>query len=582
MNNINIDQITLNKDTKEFLNGILKECKKIFSYVFWFSSGINILVLFLPIYTAQVLDRVLSSGSISTLLMLTVITITAFLCSSALDMCRSFVMMRVGDWLDGKLSPYFVKKAISLIAIRNSSSTGEAMRDLNMIRGFITGQGIFVMFDMPWSIVYLIAIFMIHPVSGFIAILGIVILVSLAIWNEFSVKQSIKESNELNIKNINEIEVASRNAEVVEAMGMMEHIVNSWDSKNDKTRELNIKAGSRSAVIMSITKFCRMALQISVIGTGAYLAVEGSKTVGGIIAASILMGRVLSPFENAINVLKQLSLAKISYKRLQILLTLSPERKQSMQLPEPEGKIVFDRVVYTPFNGQKPTVKGVSFEVMPGDIVGVIGPSASGKSTLAKLLVGVWQPISGVVRIDNADVYTYPRKEFGKYVGYLPQDIELFNDTIKNNISRMKGDDEVDVDLVVKAAKVAGVHEMILSLPTGYDTLIGPGGVMLSGGQRQRIALARVYYGNIKLAVLDEPNSNLDSKGDSALVHSIEYMKKNKITAFLMTHKLEILRYVDKIIIMNDGSLVSMGSRDEILSRITQQQTNSENQEEKK
>ena len=373
MNNPNKGQLMLSKEASKFLGGIFTECKKIFSYVFWFSSGINLLVLFLPIYTAQVLDRVLSSGSTETLIMLTLITIAAFFCSASLDVCRSFVMMRVSDWLDGKLSPYFVRKAISLIAVRNSSSTGEAMRDLNIIRGFITGPGINVLFDMPWSIVYLIAIFMIHPISGFISIFGIVLLVIMAIWNEISVKKSIKESNELNVKNINEIEVASRNAEVVEAMGMIDYIIGEWDSKNSKTRDLNIKSGSRSAIITSITKFFRMVLQISIIGTGAYLALSGGKTVGGIIAASILMGRVLSPFENSIGVLKQMSLAKVSYNRLKLLLALSPERKQAMKLPVPKGDISLERVIYTPFGGQSPTIKGISFKVMAGDIVGVVG-----------------------------------------------------------------------------------------------------------------------------------------------------------------------------------------------------------------
>ncbi|MBQ4875086.1 MAG: type I secretion system permease/ATPase [Rickettsiaceae bacterium H1] len=555
---------------KELRNSLLyqslNKCKKILWIVFWFSSAINILILFLPIYTSQVLDRVLSSGSISTLGMLSLITIMSFVCSAFLEISRSLIMTKIGDWLDSILSSDLIEKAIALTTIKNNTSSGEVLRDLNIIKNFISGNGMFFFFDAPWSILYLIVIFMIHPIIGNIAIAGIVILTSMALWNDFSTKKLLKAINEATIRNINEIEIATRNAEVVEAMGMIPNIVMQWSEKNDINRGTQAKASSRSVMIMAITKAIRSTIQISVIGVGAYLAVSGQKTAGGIIAASILMGRTLAPFEMAISNWKNLSSARMSYKRLQILLLTYPKRTQAMQLPDPVGKVMFDKVVFTPYGSNKPIIKGISFEAKPGSIIGVIGSSAAGKSTIAKLMVGVLKPIAGNVRLDGAGTYTWKRDHFGQFVGYLPQDIELFNATVKANIARMTKNP--DPEKVVKAAKIAGVHEMILTLPDGYDTIIGFGGLALSGGQKQRIGLARAFYGDIKLLVLDEPNSNLDSAGEICLMNALKYAMENKITTFMMTHKISLLSAVEIIMIIKDGMIEGMGSRDEILAQI--------------
>ena len=561
---------------KELKNSLLyqslDQCKRILWFIFWFSSAINLLVLFLPIYTSQVLDRVLSSSSISTLVMLSLITLTSFVCSALLDMSRSLIMTKIGDWLDSTLSSDLIAKAIALTTVKNNTSSGEVIRDLNIIKGFISGNGIFTFFDAPWSILYLIVIFMIHPIIGNIAIIGIIVLVSMALWNDFSTKKLLKASNEATVRNINEIEIATRNAEVVEAMGMVQNILLQWSKKNDVNRSTQAKATSRSAIIMAITKAIRSTIQISVIGIGAYLVISGNKTAGSIIAASILMGRTLAPFEMAIANWKNLSSARMSYQRLQILLLTYPKRTQAMQLPDPIGKVMFDKVIFTPYGSNKPVIKGVSFIVDPGTVVGVIGSSAAGKSTIAKLMVGVLRPISGTVRLDGADTYTWKRDHFGKFVGYLPQDVELFNTTVKANIARMN--EEPDPKKVVKAAKIAGVHEMILSLPSGYDTLIGFGGVALSGGQKQRIGLARAFYGDIKLLVLDEPNSNLDSIGELCLMNALKHATENNITTVIMTHKMSLLSAVNTIIVIKEGMIAGMGTRDEILAQMmtTQQQ----------
>lgn len=552
---------------KSVLYQTLEKCKGVFWFVFWFSSAINVLVLFLPLYTSQVLDRVLSSGSSSTLLMLSVVTVGALVCSSMLDVCRSLTMAKVADWIDREATPDLIARAISLTSVKASTSSGEAIRDLGVVKSFITGFGVLSLFDMPWAVVYLAAIFMIHPVTGYIAVVGIALLVLMAVWNELATKRVMQESNEENVRNINYIDVASRNAEVVEAMGMVRHIVAEWSNRNAHNRKLQIKAQGRSNVIMGVTKFVRSVLQISVIGVGAWLAIHGHKTAGGIIAASILMGRALAPFEAAINTWKMLLSARISYRRLQALLLAFPKREQAMALPTPRGSITMDRVFFTPYGGSKPTIKGVSFGVEPGSIVGIIGPSASGKSTLAKLLVGVWKPLSGVVRLDGADVYTWNREDFGCHVGYLPQDVELFQASVKTNIARMAPDP--DPEKVIKAAKIAGIHEMILHLPSGYDTVIGGNGVVLSGGQKQMLGLARAFYGDVRLLVLDEPNANLDGRAEANLVHALAYAKQFGITTFVVTHKMQLLSAVEQIIVMDDGMMAAMGDRDEILNRFT-------------
>ena len=551
---------------KSILYTSLEKCKSAFWFIFWFSSGINLLMLFLPLYTSQVLDRVISSESISTLAMLTIITLSAFACSAMLETCRYLAMAKIGDWIDKTVTPDLIVRSIRLTSIQSSTSSGEAIRDLGVIKSFITGNGVFSLFDTPWSLIYLIIIFMIHTSTGFIAIIGVIVLLSMALWNELATKRIIQETNEETIRNINSIDVATRNAEVVEAMGMSEHIVSDWCKRNDQSRAMQIKAQSRSNLITGITKFLRSTLQISVIGTGALLAITAHKTAGSIIAASILMGRVLAPFDAAVHTWKFLNQAKMSYARLQRLILTSPIRKQTMALPEPKGKLEFERVFFTPYGSNKPTIKGVSFIIEPGDVVGIIGASASGKSTIAKLTVGVWKPISGVVRLDGADVYTWNREDFGNYVGYLPQDIELFNSSVKANIARMKPDPHPEE--VIRAAKIVGIHELILSLPNGYDTIIGSFGVTLSGGQKQLLGLARAFYGNTKLLVLDEPNANLDTNGEACLIKAINIARKINTTTIIVTHKLPLLSVVDKVILMSDGVICGMGPKDEILSKL--------------
>ncbi|CAK8163213.1 Type I secretion system ATPase [Candidatus Xenohaliotis californiensis] len=552
-----------NKET--ILVASLNKCTKAFKAVFLFGMATNILMMFMPIYTMQVLDRVMSSGSLETLVMLTIITLSAFLCIATLDLCRHAILNNIGDWLDEKIAPVLLKKAIHMTISNNGNYTGDALRDLNTLKAFITSSGIFSLFDAPWSILYLALIFMIHPATGFLAIFGIILMLILAIWNEKSTQSNIKESAEKYMKNVRDIEIANRNAEAMEAMGMSNDIINEWMNRSKDLRKIQALSNGRTSIIQSITKFSRMTLQIMVIGLGTFIAIKYHKSAGGIIAASILMSRAMSPFESAIITWKNLINARLSYKRINNMLTNVADRNESMELPEPKGMIDFEKVVFAPPGTNKPIIKGISFKVDPGAIVGIVGPSAAGKSTVAKMLVGVWKPVAGRVSLDGCSMHRWPRPLCKKYIGYLPQNIELFNASIKKNIAKM--DNDPDPNAIVNAAKIAGIHEVILSLPNGYETIIGEKGLELSGGQKQRIGIARAFYGNAKLIILDEPNSNLDQQGELALVKALGYAKQNGITTLVTTHKTSLLTHVDKILVMQDGMIAAYGKREDILKQ---------------
>jgi ATP-binding cassette subfamily B protein len=548
-------------------------CKKAFLFIFLFSSGINILVLFMPIYTMQILDRVVTSGSVDTLILLTIITAMAIITMITLEGCRSLAMQKIGEWLEATMSEQLVAKALALTIQNPSTSGSQILRDMSTIRSFISGNTLIALFDIPWAIMFFIIMLMINVKIALIAFVGVLLVVLLAVFNEFATSSNLKTINELQVKNYNEIEAAIRNAEVVEAMGMSDSIVNMWKIKNQVVSEKQDKASLFGTAIGSFSKLLRTILNTFILAGGIYISLSSHTTVGGILACSMLMGRVMAPIDVIISTNKMISAAKTSYSRLQTMLVTTQLKNSAMELPEPLGKISANQVFYTPFGGQKPTIKSVSFEINPGECIAVIGPSGSGKSTLMKLIVGVWKPVAGAIRLDGGDVYSWNRSDFGKYVGYLPQDIELFNVSIKANIARLST--EIDPMAVVEAAKIAGVHELILSLPYGYDTIIGygPGAVMLSGGQKQRIALARAFYGNMKLIVLDEPNSNLDQYGEQSLMNAIGAAKSKKKTVIFTTHKMNLLGVADKILLMQDGMVLAYGPPPEVIKFINERAT---------
>ena len=546
---------------------ILFSFRKAFYTAGLFSMFINVIGLVPSIYMLQVYDRVLQSRNVTTLVMLTVIMLGFYLMLGMLELARSKLLIRIGAQLDMKLNNRVFVASFEKNLKRAGGNAGQALGDLTNVRQFLTGNGLFAFFDAPWAPIYLVVIFFFNPWLSVFALLAALILFSLAWATELSTRKPLADATQIAASANNYATNNLRNAEVIEAMGMLDNLRHRWLQKQMRFLSLQNEASDKAASISAATKSVRIAVQSLVLGGGALLVIEGQLTPGGMIAASILLGKALQPVEMAIGVWKQLLGARTAYHRLEELLQEHPERPSGMELPAPTGRLLLEEVMAAAPGSQALILKQVGFNVAPGEIVGVIGPSASGKSTLARLLVGVWPTLGGKVRLDGADVYTWDKNLLGPSVGYLPQDIELFEGTIAENIARF-GD--VDADQVVEAAKLAGVHDMILRFPNGYDTQIGDSGSVLSGGQRQRIAFARSIYGNPSFVVLDEPNSNLDDVGEAALVRAIQELKRRGTTVILITHRTSIISVVDKLLLLVDGALQLYGPRDQVLLAIQQ------------
>lgn len=546
---------------------VLFSFRKAFYTAGVFSMFINVLGLVPSIYMLQVYDRVLQSRNVTTLIMLTAIMLGFYVMLGMLELVRSKLLIRVGAQLDMKLNDRVFAASFEQNLKRAGGNAGQALGDLTNVRQFLTGNGLFAFFDAPWAPIYLIVIFVFNPWLGVFALCAAILLFSLAWATELATRKPLAEAAMMAASAGNFATNNLRNAEVIEAMGMLDNLKRRWMQRQLRFLALQNEASDKAAAISATTKSVRIAVQSLVLGGGALLVIEGSLTPGGMIAASILLGKALGPVELAIGVWKQLLSARTAYHRLEGLLQANPAREAGMDLPRPTGKLLVEGVTAAPPGSQAVVLKQVGFGVAPGEIVGVIGPSASGKSTLARLLVGVWPAVAGKVRLDGADVFSWNKGQLGPAVGYLPQDIELFEGTIAENIARF-GD--VDPDKVVEAAQLAGVHEMILRFPKGYDTPIGEAGSALSGGQRQRIALARAMYGNPSFVVLDEPNSNLDDVGEAALVRAVLELKRRGTTVMLITHRTSILGAVDKLLLLVDGALQLYGPRDQVLAAIQQ------------
>jgi ATP-binding cassette subfamily B protein len=554
------------KTAPNILIQTVHKCRAVFWYILLFSFATNMLLLMLPMFSMQVLDRVMSSGSYATLSLLSLVAVGSFIFLGLFSMIRSQVQIKLGEWMDQELYEKLLSKTIAMASLKPGTSGSQNIRDLQSVRSFFTGAVINSFIDAPWAIIFIFVVFMIHPLTGIVTLVGGLLLLGLAILNELTSRKLLAEANEKTVKNLVGLELAARNSEVIEAMGMEEYLLKRWGSNNREVLDLQSQASYRSNVISSLSKFVRMTLQICILGVGAYLALNHEISTGGIIACSILSGRALAPFESAISSWSAYSTFRKSWNRLNEVVLAMPGRAQTISLPAPKGVVMFDKVIFAHPNG-KPVLKGVSFTLAPGDALGIVGPSAAGKSTLAKLLVGVWQPGSGTVRLDGADVYTWNRTEFGRYVGYLPQDVELFNGTVRENIARMH--DDAKDESIIHAAQMAEAHEMILQLPGGYDTPVGAGGAALSAGQRQRIGLARAFYGDPKMLVLDEPNANLDDAGELALAAAIKNAKQKGITTVVISHRTGLLQHVDYIMVMREGMVSDFGPAKDIMAKFT-------------
>ncbi|MTJ82166.1 MAG: type I secretion system permease/ATPase [Telmatospirillum sp.] len=529
-----------------------------------FSCFINLLALISPLYMLQIYDRVLGSRNETTLVVLTVICASLLAVSSALEVMRSRVLVRIGGRMDELLNGRIFNAVFDLAIRHPGAASTQALRDLDTIREFLTGNGLFAFFDAPWMPIYFATVFMIHPMLGWIAVAGGVLIFGLAIVNEVATRHTLGDANTNNIAASRFADGSLRNVEALQAMGMVDGVYGRWKDKRARVLQLQAAASDRAGVIQSLSRFVRVSLQMAILGGGAYYVLQNEITAGLMIAASIVMGRALAPIEMAVATWRQFLMARSSYERLTELLQVIPANEEFMPLPAPQGNLSAESIVVVPPGAAAPGLRGVSFRVAAGDIVGVIGPSAAGKSTLARVMVGVWPVQSGTVRFDGADLKTWDRSRLGPSIGYLPQDVELFEGTVAENIARFG---EVDADAVVAAAQAAGVHQLILGLPKGYDTQIGPGGQALSGGQRQRVGLARALYRTPPVLVLDEPNSNLDTEGEEALARAMAQFKERRQTALVITHRLNLLAGVDYIMVMNQGMIEQFGTRDQILAK---------------
>jgi ATP-binding cassette subfamily C protein/ATP-binding cassette subfamily C protein EexD len=548
------------------LDQALASCRRQFWMVGLFSGVVNLLQLTVSLYMMQVFDRVLSTRSIDTLLYLTIIAVLAIGLLALLEATRGTVMQRIATWVEQKVAPEGFSRAIES-QLRGRPYRMEALRDLAVCRGYLSSPGALALYDVPWVPVYLAVIFALHPVMGWIALGGAALLFGLTLVNEFSTSSLLKDANTAAMRSQRRADSISRNAEVIDSMGMLPSVMGRWrESVAEMTPKMS-RAADRASVLLAFTKFFRLAVQIAILGVGAYLVLMQELTSGASIAGSIIMGRALAPVEQLIGGWKQLVQARQSFRRLNAFLALPRLRPPGLPLPDPVGRLAVERVSYA-FPGQSAAmIKGVHFTLMPGESLAIVGPSAAGKTTLIRLLVGTLQASAGSVRLDGADVYTWMREDFGRHVGYLPQDVELFDGTVFKNIARMG---EAEPEEVFSAAKLAGCHEMILRLPQGYDTEIGDGGQHLSGGQRQLIGLARALFGQPKFIVLDEPNSNLDGDAEASLIRALAELKKQGTTVVLVSHRPTLVQGVDKVLLLRDGAVEMFGPRAEVLKRLMQ------------
>ncbi|MBL8772027.1 MAG: type I secretion system permease/ATPase [Phenylobacterium sp.] len=548
------------------LGRALREGYKPAAVAFGFSLVSNLLYLALPLYTYQVYGRVMVSQSLATLWMLTLVTLFVFAISSVIDDFRARILINYGVMLDQRVSGRVFTSLFDAAVRGDPGARAQALRDLDQFRQSLTGIAAAAFFDVPWIPVFMIVLAIIDPVVGIVTFAGGVVLVILAIMQARATGAALKDANEAALKSYGFTDAALRNGEVVRAMGMLPTLGQAWARHRAVTIERGAAAAEASNMYTDIIKAVRMGIQVLIIAVGAHLILKGDIHMGMLFANMILASRALQPIEKIVGSWDPLNNMVRAYDRLNKLLANAEPTAAATSLPRPQGKLSVEGVNFAPPGVQRLVLANVNFAVEPNEVLGVIGPSGAGKSTLARLLVGIWRPLNGVVRLDGADVFAWDRADFGRHVGYLPQDTELFAGTVRNNIARFR--DGVTDEEVVAAAQLAGVHELILRMPKGYDTDVGEGGVVLSAGQRQRVGLARTLLGNPAFVVLDEPNANLDAEGEDALMRAIDAMKANGATVVIISHKPGVFRAADKMLVLRDGRVELFGPRDQVMARL--------------
>ncbi|MBL8703147.1 MAG: type I secretion system permease/ATPase [Alphaproteobacteria bacterium] len=530
-----------------------------------FSAVINVLMLASPLYMMQVFDRVVASRSWETLIYLTAIALGALAVMAAIDTLRSRLMTRVGEWLERKAgNDAFHQAVLRMPGGRARRSGDEALRDIARVRGFLTSPVALAIFDVPWMPLYFVLTFLLHPLLGWAAVVGGIVLMGVAILGDISTRRPTSVAGEANERAMRIMAGAQRNAEALQAMGLAASVASRWANAMDGAHTASRSASDRMAILSGMSKFLRFGLQIAILGIGAWLVVEQQLTGGASIAASIIISRALGPIDHAIGSWRQIVASHQAWQRLKAFLAVSgPARRTA--LPPLRGALACEHVTYCLPGIERPLLRDVSFAVPAGRSLAIVGPSGSGKSTLARLMVGVLAPTAGTVRLDGADAFAMPREEAGPQIGYLPQDVELFGGTVAENIARME---EPDDSLVVTAARRARVHDMILRMPAGYESEVGDDGSRLSGGQRQRVGLARALYGEPRFLVLDEPNANLDIEGEEALVEALREQQPRGATVVMVTHRLNLVALADYVLLLREGAVEMFGPRDEVLARL--------------
>jgi len=551
------------------LNRLLRSAVPYLGTAGAFSLAINLLFLAGPLYMLQVYDRVVPSSSETTLVMLTIALLMAYGALAALDAMRAHVLTRASVKLDRKIASAVVAASIEQPALGGARS--QHLRDFDSFRQFVSGAGIHALFDLPWAPIYIAVIFLLHWSLGVFALACALVLVLMALANEWLVGKPLAGANAAAARTYSFTEMSLRNTEAIRAMGMTRGLLRRWSGDRDQMLGRQVVASDRAAAIQGGIKFLRLSMQSVILGLGAYLVIEHAVTAGAMFAASLLLGRALQPVEQIVGTWRGIVAARGSLRRLHELFGALAAQGPSLVLPKPSGRLSVENLSYVAPGSPRPLLRNISFELGAGEILGIIGPSGAGKSTLARHLVGVLAPTAGIARLDGADVAAWARNGLGQHVGYLPQDIELFADTVAANISRFQpGDDPA----VLEAARMAGLHELILRLSAGYDTAVGEGGAILSGGIRQRLGLARAVYGLPSLVVLDEPSSNLDADGDLALADCLIELKKKGVTVILISHRPTSIVTADKLLMLKDGAVELFGPRLDVLAKLAPRPVN--------
>lgn len=541
------------------VNKALANIKSALLYVFLFSLAINLLMLVSPLYMLQVYDRVLVSGSHATLLFLTIFALVALTVLAALDIVREILLARLGNAFDKTVSGYLFKNIIE------QGGHSQPLRDVDTVRSFLSSPALTAIMDAPFTPLYLALIYILHPMLGHIALAGAIVLFTLALLGEKMTRVAQKDSQNASSQAHRYTDVCGKNRNAVYAMGMSSHILAKWNIPHLKSLSFGGLANSRSSGISAISKGLRFALQVGILGMGAFLVIEQESSPGVMIAASIVMGRGLAPIEASISGWRLVIAARDARERLLEYQGNLPPLTEPLPLPEPKGKLTVQNVIFQFPNSEKPLIRDVSLTINPGEVIGITGPNAAGKSTLGKLLLGLYEPTHGDIRLDGATYSQWDRKLLGPHIGYLPQSVELFPGTIAENISRFT---DADPNEIMQAAQLAGVHEMILSLDNGYNFAADNFDEALSGGQRQRIALARAVFGLPKLILLDEPTSSLDAEAERTVAGAVKTLKEHGATVLVIGHRPALMNLTDKLLVMQNGALAAFGPTNEVMAKL--------------